>query len=174
MSTPTAITAPASTRGGKYLTFAMGNEKYGVEILKVREIVGFMPITMVPHIPAFYRGVINLRGQVIPVVDLRAKFSMGPAEHPDQCCIVVAEIRPQGRKLNVGVIVDRVLDVLAIPADRIEDPPSFGSGVANDFIAGVGKIGEGITLLLDIDKVLASDQIVNLSQSPETSQPSAR
>src|SRR6185436_11176039 len=104
---PTSV-APATSRGGKYLTFALGKEEYGLEILKVREIIGFMDITVVPRTPAYVRGVINLRGQVIPVIDLRAKFAMPAVETTEATCIIVAEIRIKDQKLSMGIVVDRV------------------------------------------------------------------
>lgn len=151
-------------RGGKYLTFALGREEYGLEILKVREIIGYMDITAVPRTPEYVKGVINLRGQVISVVDLRAKFGMERAEKTDQTCIIVVEIRSGGRKLSTGIVVDKVSEVLTIPSDNIEDAPSFGSSVSADFILGMGKIGEAVKILLDIDKVLGGDEVDGLER----------
>ena len=141
---------------GKYLTFALGPEEYGLEILKVREIIGYMDITAVPQTPEYVRGVINLRGQVIPVVDLRAKFGMETAERTDQTCIIVVEISQDGRKFNTGIVVDNVQEVLDIAGDAIEDAPQFGSNAETDFILGMGKIGDSVKILLDIDRVLTS------------------
>ena len=149
-------------KGGKYLTFALGKEEYGLEILKVREIFGYMEITAIPRTPSYVRGVINLRGQVMAVVDLRAKFGMEPVERTDQTCIIVVEIRCGGRKISTGMIVDHVSEVLEVPGDKIEDPPSFGSSVDSDFILGLGKIGDSVKILLDIDKVLEADEIAAL------------
>jgi purine-binding chemotaxis protein CheW len=148
-------------RGGKYLTFALGKEEYGLEILKVREIIGLMDITAVPRTPQYVRGVINLRGQVITVVDLRAKFSMPAVEKTDQTCIIVVEISHDGRKLNTGIIVDRVSEVLDIAGEKIEEPPSLGNDESADFILGMGKIGENVKILLDIDKVLSGEGVVS-------------
>lgn len=149
-------------KGGKYLTFALGKEEYGLEILKVREIIGYMDITAVPRTPSYVKGVINLRGQVISVVDLRAKFSMEAAEKTDETCIIVVEIKSGGRKLSTGIIVDRVSEVLDISADKIEDPPTFDGGVNTDFILGMGKIGESVKILLDIDRVLSNAEAIEL------------
>ena len=146
-------------RAGKYLTFALGPEEYGLEILKVREIMGYMEITAVPQTPAHVRGVINLRGKVIPVIDLRASFGMETAETTDQTCIIVVEITQQGQSFNTGIVVDRVQEVLDIAGENIEDAPQFGSDVATDFILGMGKIGDTVKILLDIDKVLAGDEL---------------
>lgn len=156
---PTATKAARAivNRGGKYLTFALGREEYGLEILKVREIIGLMEITAVPRTPGYVKGVINLRGQVITVVDLRAKFTMPAVEKTDQTCIIVVEISLEGRKLNTGIIVDRVSEVLDIAGEKIEEPPSLGSDESSDFILGMGKIGDSVKILLDIDKVLTAD-----------------
>ncbi|HEY1628800.1 MAG TPA: chemotaxis protein CheW [Tepidisphaeraceae bacterium] len=152
-------------RGGKFLTFALGREEYGLEILKVREIIGLMDITAVPRTPSYVKGVINLRGQVITVVDLRAKFDMPSTEKTDQTCIIVVEIQNAGRKLNTGIIVDRVSEVQDIPAAKIEDAPSLGSEEDQDFILGMGKIGESVKILLDINKVLSTSDVVKLNES---------
>ncbi len=146
-------------REGKYLTFALGPEEYGLEILKVREIIGYMEITAVPQTPEYVRGVINLRGQVIPVVDLRSKFGMETAETTEQTCIIVVEISQDGHNFSTGIVVDHVQEVLDIAGEHIEDAPQFGSNVATDFILGMGKIGDSVKILLDIDKVLAGDDL---------------
>ncbi len=150
-------------RAGKYLTFALANEEYGLEILKVREIIGFMEITAVPRTPDFVKGVINLRGQVIPVVDLRAKFEMESTEVTEQTCIIVVEIAAKDRKFDTGIVVDRVQEVLDIEEGQIEDSPDFGSSVETDFILGMGKIGDSVKILLDIDRVLSGDQLSSVT-----------
>jgi purine-binding chemotaxis protein CheW len=166
MSTATLDpTTTATKRGGKYLTFALGKEEYGLEILKVREIIGWLDITALPRTPAYVKGVVNLRGQVIVVVDLRAKFEMDAAAKTDQTCIIVVEIAHGNRKLSTGIIVDRVSEVLEIPSEAIEDAPTFGATVATDFILGMGKVGEAVKILLDIDKVLSSAEVIAVSQS---------
>ncbi len=144
---------------GKYLTFALANEEYGLEILKVREIFGYMDITAVPQTPAYVKGVINLRGQVIPVIDLRAKFGMDTTDVTEETCIIVVEITQGKRKFSTGIVVDHVQEVLDIPGGDIEETPQFGSSVNTDFILGMGKIGESVKILLDIDKVLAGDDL---------------
>jgi purine-binding chemotaxis protein CheW len=162
-TTPVSQPVPAAaSRAGKYLTFALGKEEYGLEILKVREIIGYMDITAVPRTPGHVKGVINLRGQVISVVDLRAKFGMELAERTDQSCIIVVDIQQNGRRLNTGIVVDRVSEVLSISADKIEDAPAFDSSVQIDFILGMGKIGDTVKILLDIDKVLNSTEVAEL------------
>jgi purine-binding chemotaxis protein CheW len=160
MSTAIADKPAGTSKGGKYLTFALGREEYGLEILKVREIIGFMEITAVPRTPAYVRGVINLRGQVIAVVDLRAKFGMPAAEKTEQTCIIVVEIIGRsGQKLSTGIVVDQVSEVLNIPGDNIEAAPEFGTSVDTAFILGMGKIGQSVKILLDIDRVLTSEEI---------------
>jgi purine-binding chemotaxis protein CheW len=140
---------------GKYLTFALAHEEYGLEILKVREIIGYIDVTALPQTPHHIKGVINLRGQVIPVVDLRAKFGMETAEVTEQTCIIVVEITLGGRRLSTGIVVDRVQEVLDIEGHNIEEPPQFGGSVNTDFILGMGKVGDSVKILLDIDRVLA-------------------
>lgn len=166
-STATAndATRNAASRAGKYLTFALGKEEYGLEILKVREIIGYMEITAVPRTPTYVKGVINLRGQVIAVMDLRAKFGMEATDRTEETCIIVVEIRQAGRKLSTGIIVDHVSEVLDIAAESIEDAPSFGTSVDTDFILGMGKIGESVKILLDIDRVLGTDGLAALGQA---------
>ncbi len=144
---------------GKYLTFALAREEYGLEILKVREIIGYMEITAVPQTPHHVKGVINLRGQVIPVVDLRAKFGMETTEVTDQTCIIVVEIAQFGRKANTGIIVDHVQEVLDIAGTDIEEAPQFDASVDTDFIFGMAKIGESVKILLDIDRVLTGTNL---------------
>ena len=144
---------------GKYLTFALGPEEYGLEILKVREIIGYMEITAVPQTPHHVKGVINLRGQVIPVIDLRSKFGMETAEITEESCIIVVEISHASRKFNTGIVVDHVQEVLDIDGQDIEDAPQFGSSVDTSFILGMGKIGDTVKILLDIDKVLAGEDL---------------
>lgn len=141
---------------GKYLTFVLGQEEYGLEILKVREIIGYMDITEVPQTPHDVKGVINLRGQVIPVVDLRAKFGMETTEPTEQTCIIVVEIAHGDTEISTGIVVDKVSEVLDIAQESIEGAPQFGVHVNTDFILGMGKIGDSVKILLDIDKVLGS------------------
>jgi purine-binding chemotaxis protein CheW len=147
---------------GKYLTFALGPEEFGLEILKVREIIGYMPITAVPQTPPYVKGVINLRGKVIPVIDLRAKFAMQDTERTSETCIIVVETAQDDRTLSTGIVVDRVRDVLDIPLESIEDPPQFGSSVDTTCILGMGKMGDSVKILLDIDRVLGGLDLAGL------------
>jgi len=144
---------------GKYMTFQIAKEEYGLEILKVREIIGLMEITRVPRTREFIRGVINLRGKVIPVVDLRLKFGMAACEATDQTVIIVVQYAVEGRPLTMGILVDQVLEVLSIDGQHIEPPPSLGSAALDsEFILGVGKHEKRIVFLLDIAKVLSTDE----------------
>jgi len=152
----------ALNKEGKYLTFALAQEEYGLEILKVREIIGYMDVTAVPQTPHYVKGVINLRGQVIPVVDLRAKFGMESVDITDQTCIIVVEISDGQRKSSTGIIVDRVQEVLDIAGGDIEDAPQFGATVNTDFILGMGKIGQSVKILLDIDRVLGGSDLAGI------------
>ncbi len=138
---------------GKYLTFALGEEDYGIEILTVREIIGVMEITQIPQVPPYLKGIINLRGKVIPVVDLRAKFQMPIVEDTEETCIVVVSVQ----EVYIGILIDRVNEVLDIKSENIEPPPKFGSTISSDYILGIGKINDSIKILLGIEKVLVDD-----------------
>lgn len=142
----------------KYLTFELGTEVYGLDILRVQEIIGIMPVTRVPQTPSFVRGVINLRGRVIPVIDLRVKFDTGNAEDTERTCIVVVQVSGKTSSI-MGVVVDEVSEVVDIASDQIEATPEFGAGIETDFVRGVGKIGDTVVMLLDIDKVLSASEI---------------
>ena len=144
-----------SEHEGKFLTFVLGDEEYGIEILKVREIMGIMEITPVPQTPDYMKGVINLRGNVIPIIDLRLKFAMPEVEHTKETCIIVAEVGAT----QVGVIVDSVSEVTDIKGEDIEEAPSFGQGVDTNFIMGLGKTKKKIIILLDIERVLTTEEL---------------
>ncbi len=148
-------------RGGKFLTFFLAGEEYGLEILKVQEIIGMMDITPVPRTPEDIRGVINLRGKVIPIVDLRLKFSMESAERTSETCIIVVE----ANRLQTGIVVDQVSEVLDIMAEDVEDTPVFGSDVRTDYILGIGKSEGRVKLLLDIDRVLSDADIEQVAMA---------
>ena len=145
-------------REGKYLTFGLGSEEYGLEILKVKEIIGIMNITSVPQTPKYVKGVINLRGKVIPVIDLRLKFGMDVIEYDDRTCIIVIDIAGStGKKIVMGIVVDSVSEVLNIKGEEIEDTPTFGVRLDTDYILGMAKVKGGVKILLDINKVLTTD-----------------
>jgi purine-binding chemotaxis protein CheW len=156
------LTAPAAEgrcKAGKYLTFRLSAEEYGLEILKVQEIIQMQAITRIPRTPEFVRGVINLRGKVIPVVDLRRKFGLEEIEDTERTCIIVVQIHAEQAMHIMGVIIDEVREVLDIPAESIEDAPAFGASIDTEFIMGMGKIGQGVKILLDIDKVLSVQEL---------------
>jgi purine-binding chemotaxis protein CheW len=148
----------AARRAGKYLTFFLAGEEYGLEILKVHEIIGVLPITRVPRTPTFVRGVVNLRGKVIPIVDLRAKFGMPVAAEEAETCIIVVQVHGA----QTGVMVDRVSEVADIPEKEIEDSPEFGADIDTDFLLGIAKSSGRVRLLLSIDKVLETSEVVAL------------
>lgn len=148
---------------GKYLTFALGKEDYGIEILKVMEIIGMMEVTAVPQVPSYVKGVINLRGKVIPVISLRLKFSTEEVENTSETCIIVVNVED----VLTGIIIDRVKDVLEIRQDCIEPPPNFGSAVHIDYILGIGKVNQEVKILLNIDKILAEDLSLAGNQQAE-------
>jgi purine-binding chemotaxis protein CheW len=150
---------------GKYLTFSLANEEYGIGILKVKEIIGMMPITSIPRTPEFVKGVINLRGKVIPVVDLRLKFSMESIDYTDRTCIIVVEIDSNMETLLIGIVVDEVSEVLNIKAEDIEEAPAFGTRLDTDYILGMAKTDGGVKILLNIDKVLSSSDIEVLEKT---------
>lgn len=153
---------------GKYLTFLSAREEYGLEILKVQEIIRVQAITRVPRTPHYVRGVINLRGKVIPVIDLRLKFGQDQAEDTEKTCIIVVQIRQGDQLVVMGIIIDEVKEVLDIPADSIEEAPDFGASIDTEFIMGMGKIGQSVKILLDIDKVLNATELKTV-QSVTTS-----
>ncbi len=148
----------AKEREQKYLTFKLADEEYGIEILKVKEIIGMMPITSVPRTPDFYKGVINLRGKVIPVVDLRLRFGMEEKEYSLQTCIVVVEVTEDGMTETTGIVVDAVSEVVNIKPEDTEEAPTFGDMVNTQFISAMAKTGGGVKILLDIDRVLGTNQ----------------
>jgi purine-binding chemotaxis protein CheW len=149
---------------GKYLTFSLAGEEYGIGILKVKEIIGMMSITMVPQTPVYLKGVINLRGKVIPVVDLRIKFGMEPIEYNERTCIIVVEISGEARTIHMGIVVDSVSEVLNIKAADIEETPNFGTQLNTEYILGMAKSSGGIKILLDIDRVLSAEEIAGLAK----------
>ena len=164
MSNATAVKGNQSenldSRAGKYLTFFLASEEYGVEILKVQEIIGRMPITPVPLTSRYIRGVINLRGKIHPIMDLKIKFGMDETQITDETCIIVIKTT----SMMMGVLVDKVSEVVNISSDDIEDTPSFGGDVNPEYLLGVGKTGGRVRLLLDIEKVINAADIINMKK----------
>ena len=152
-------------REGKYLTFTLAEEEYGIGILKIKEIIGMMPITTVPQTPEFVKGVINLRGKVIPVIDLRLRFGMGEIDYTERTCIIVVEIDGQVGTVQIGTVVDSVSEVLNVKGDDIEDTPTFGTKLDTEYILGMAKMEGGVKILLDIDRVLNTEEVGMLEQS---------
>jgi purine-binding chemotaxis protein CheW len=153
-----SVSQEEDTQKGKFLTFALGREVYGIEIRYVTEIIGIQPITEVPEVPPYVRGIINLRGKIIPVVDVRLKFRKNAAEYNDRTCIIVIDIK----NTSVGLIVDNVSEVLAISENEIVPPPDSKTGFHNRYIKGIGKVGENVKLLLECEKLLTDEEAETL------------
>jgi purine-binding chemotaxis protein CheW len=146
-----------AANGGKYLTFMLGREEYGLPVLRVREIIKVMDITHVPQVAAHVLGVINLRGRVIPVIDLRLKFGLPPQEHTERTCIIVAEVDLGQATVMMGVVVDSVSEVMNVSASEIDETPDFGGQTTNDYLLGLAKVKGTVKILLDLNRVLGSD-----------------
>lgn len=146
----------------KYLMFMLDEEFYGIPILKVNEIIGVMEITSIPRSPDFMKGIINLRGKIIPVIDLRLKFKMDERTYDEQTCIIIAEITLHGNKQFVGVVVDKVAEVVNVYGKDIELPPQYGQESEEDFLIGVGKVKEKVLMLLDIEAIVNCQELINI------------
>lgn len=146
------------TQKGKFLTFAVGNENYGIEIKNVTEIIGIQEITGIPELPIYVKGIINLRGKIIPVMDVRLKFKKEAIPYNDRTCIIVIEIM----ELSIGLIVDNVAEVLNIEDENIDVPPDVKTGFSNRYISGIGKVGNSVKLILDCDKLLSQDELESI------------
>lgn len=155
----------SNTREGKYLTFNLADEEYGIGILKVKEIIGMITITAVPQTPSHVKGVINLRGKVIPVIDLRLKFGLPAMDYTERTCIIVMEISKDNGHILIGILVDSVSEVLNIKGADIEDTPNFGTNLNTDYILGMAKAGGKIKILLDIDRVMNADDVAVLEKT---------
>ena len=153
------------SREGKYLTFTLGEEEFGIGILKVREIIGLMPIRPIPKTPDFVKGVINLRGKVIPVIDLRTRFALNARPYDERTCIIVVEVSGLSDETSMGIVVDAVNEVTNIKEDQVEATPSFGVSLDTRFILGMAKAEDNVRLLLDIDRVLNERELEIISQA---------
>ncbi|MBP2636757.1 MAG: chemotaxis signal transduction protein [Firmicutes bacterium] len=153
---PTISEMEEDTQKGKYLTFSLGNEFYGLEIAYVTEIIGIQPITEIPELPDYVKGIINLRGKIVPVMDVRLRFKKEFREYNDRTCVIVIDIQD----VSVGLIVDSVSEVLTIAEESIVPPPDI-KAVQNRYIKGIGKVGDDIKLLLDCEKLLNEDDLAN-------------
>jgi purine-binding chemotaxis protein CheW len=160
-----STTSTLDQLAGKHLTFELGSETYGIEILKVQEIIGIMSITNVPKTPDYVRGVINLRGKVIPVVELRRKFKLAAVDDTERTCIIVVQVKGVDGPITMGVLVDEVSEVVDIAEEQLEPPPTFGSNVSTDFIRAMGKVGDRVVILLDVDKVLTLQELASVNRS---------
>jgi len=156
------LRAKCERRTGKYLTFSMAGQEYGISIMNVKEIIEVMPITPVPQAPSFLKGVINLRGKVIPIVDLRTKFGLAEREHMDRTCIIVLDAKVRSNGSLTGIVVDSVSDVLHIKGSDIEDNPSYLAGPNTEFILGMAKVDKSLKLILEVDKVLSGMELLGL------------
>jgi len=150
---------------GKYLTFTLANEEYGIGILKIKEIIGMILITTIPQAPEYVKGVVNLRGKVIPVIDLRLKFGMQAIEYNERTCIIVLEIGDQNNEVMIGIVVDSVSEVLNIKGEDIEEAPHFGSTLDTEYILGMAKSENSVKILLNIDSILKTDEIAVLGKA---------
>ncbi|BAL25994.1 chemotaxis protein CheW [Azoarcus sp. KH32C] len=162
------LVTAATPENAQYLTFLLGGEMFAVGILHVKEIIEFGNLTEIPMMPTFIRGVINLRGAVVPVIDLTARFAGQPSQPGKRTCIVIVEVQDGDLSHDVGIMVDAVSEVLEIPADEIEPPPSFGARIRADFIQGMGKVAGRFVILLNIDRVLSVDEIATLATVAST------
>ncbi len=154
----------SSNLQGKYLTFLLNNEEYGIGILKIKEIIGMMAITAVPRTPEYVKGVINLRGKVIPVIDLRLRFGMTSKEYNERTCIIVVEIDTDETTVLLGAVVDSVSEVCNITASQIEETPEFGVSLDTQYILGMAKLENSVKILLDIDRVLGKEELSRMEQ----------
>lgn len=168
MSNATALNVNESQNGQEHLTFMLAGDEYAVPIMQAKEILEYHDLTHVPMVPGYIRGAINLRGSVVPVVDLATKFGLPRAEITRRTCIVIMEVELDGEGMVMGVIVDKVLQVLDIPEEDIEPAPGFGAKIRTDFISGMGKIENNFVIILNVDRVLSADEIAVVNQVNET------
>lgn len=149
------------TQKGRFLTFSLENESYGIEITHVTEIIGIQSITQVPELPDYVKGIINLRGKIIPVMDVRLRFKKESKIYNDRTCVIVVDIK----NISIGLIVDSVTEVITIPEEDIVDPPNLNKGMQNRYINKIGKVGTEVKLLLDCEKLLTEDELDDLSDT---------
>lgn len=161
------VIVPGQGEEGQYLTFSLGKEMFAIGILNIKEILEYGSLTTVPMMPEFIRGVINLRGAVVPVVDLAARFGGRPSEITKRSCIVIIEVASGEERQDIGVVVDAVSEVLEIPATEIEPPPAFGAKIRADFIAGMGKVDGKFVIILAVDQVLSTEELAMVSKAGE-------
>jgi purine-binding chemotaxis protein CheW len=155
-----AVEMEEDTQKGRFLTFSLGKESYGIEIQFVTEIIGIQSVTEIPELPEYVKGIINLRGKIIPVMDVRLRFKKVPREYNDRTCIIVVDIN----NISIGLIVDSVSEVITIPDQEIVDPPEMNKGY-NRYIKKIGKVGNDVKLLLDCEKLLSEDELDDLNEA---------
>jgi purine-binding chemotaxis protein CheW len=152
-------------RTDKYLTFSMEQEQYAIHISEVREIIGIMPFTKVPNLPSYVKGAINLRGKIVPVIDLRLKFGLNEGEVDRKTSIIIIEMKI-GEKVSInGIIVDEVKEVKNIGEEFIDEPPRFGEGYSEGFLTGIARLGENVAMILNVNKILSIDEIVQINKA---------
>ncbi len=161
-------TPAGSASGGKYLTFRLADEEFGLPIMKVQEIIGMMPVTRVPGLPPYVRGVINLRGRIHPTIDLRIKFGLPDTADTERTCIIVVEVSAERGQVNMGVIVDAVAEVLDIADGEIDSTPEFGASVNTEFILGLAVVKGNVKMLLDIERILTAQEMGVLTSAVST------
>lgn len=149
---------------GKYLAFSLAEEEYCVEILKVKEIIAMMKVTKVPKTPVFVKGVINLRGKIIPIIDLRLKFNLDSEEYHSRTTIIIIEVERENQSVPMGIVVDGVSEVINIKSEQMEKPPTFGTEIDDDFILAMAKIKDSVKIILDINKILTADELTAISR----------
>ena len=169
LSNPAALSILGPAARAQYLTFALGAEVFAMDIRTVREIIQYGPMTHLPLMPSFVRGVINLRGAVVPVIDLHARFNHPPATVTKKSCIVIFDALRAGERIELGLLVDSVSAVIEIATDEIEPPPNFGSAVRRDFISGMGKVGARFVIILEPDRAFDVDEMTELCESAQLS-----
>ena len=157
------VAGEAMEKESQYLTFLLGGEMYAIGILNIKEIIEYGQVTEVPMMPAFIRGIINLRGRVVPVINLLARFGKPSSEITKRTCIVIIEVGAEDERQDIGMVVDSVSEVLDIPASEIEPAPSFGAKIRSDFISGMGKVGGKFVVMLNVNKVLSVEEMSMLS-----------
>jgi len=162
-----ALAARGSSQRNQYLTFTLGGETYAMEIQFIREVIQYGGLTVVPLMPDFLRGVINLRGAVVPVIDLSMRFQRSPTEPTRHTCIVILEVGRENRMATLGIMVDNVSEVLEILGEDIEPAPSFGSSLRSNFIQGMGKVGSQFVIILDVNHVVSTDELATLTTGQE-------
>jgi purine-binding chemotaxis protein CheW len=157
------LASAAEAQINQYLTFILGAETFAIGILGIKEIIEYSTLTDVPMMPSYVRGVINLRGAVVPVIDLSVRFGRASAPVTKRTCIVILEVIANAERQVIGIVVDAVNEVLDIPASDVEPPPAFGAGISTDFILGMGKVHSKFVILLDVNHVLAFDELASIA-----------